>query len=213
MNDRETIAVELNILSEAPPPVPERYRDSKYVFLANTHPVAQLALLKQFPQRELAVADTMDLWIETERPALLQLLSHIDGLVLNDSEAMMLAEESNLVRAAGAILKLGPTFVVIKKGEHGALLRHGSGQIVLPAYPHPNVIDPTGAGDSFAGGMMGYITATRDHSLDGLRRAMAYGTMVASYNIEAFSLERLKQINRGDLEERFNEYCTMLEIK
>ena len=212
MNDRDTLEVDLNVLAEALPPVPDAYRDSRHVFLANTHPGGQLELLSRFPDRALAVADTMDLWIETERPTLLALLKQIDGLVLNDSEAIMLTETPNVVVAAEEILKLGPKFVVIKKGEHGALLRHADGQAVLPAYPARDVVDPTGAGDSFAGGMMGYLAATRDYSVDGLRRAMAYGTMVASFNIEAFSLDRLKQIQRKHIDTRFGEYQAMLDI-
>lgn len=212
MNDRETLEVDLNVLAEALPPVPDRYRDSQYIFLANTHPAGQLELLRNFPDRALAVADTMDLWIETERPVLLQLLKEIDGLVLNDSEAIMLTEETNLVRAADAILELGPRFVVIKKGEHGVMLRHADGLAVLPSYPVRDVIDPTGAGDSFAGGMMGHIAATGDHSLDTLRQSLAYGTMIASFNIEAFSLERMKQIARSDVDHRHEEYRGMIGL-
>ncbi len=212
MNQRDTLSVELNVLAESLPVVPHQYRNSEYVFLANTHPGGQLDLLGNFPNRKLAVADTMDLWIETERPTLLALLKQIDGLVLNDSEAIMLTEETNLVRAADAILALGPKFVVIKKGEHGSLLVHADGEIVLPAFPARDVIDPTGAGDSFAGGMMGHLAATGDLSLAGLRQAMAYGTIVASYNIEAFSLERLKQIDRSHLDERFGAYRGMMNV-
>ncbi len=210
MNQRDTLSVELNVLAESLPPVPHQYRDSEYIFLANTHPAGQLELLANFPHRKLAVADTMDLWIETERPTLLELLKKIDGLVLNDSEAIMLTEQTNLIRAADAILKLGPKFVVIKKGEHGSLLVHKTGEVVLPAFPARDVIDPTGAGDSFAGGMMGHIASTGDLSLSGLRTAMAYGTIVASYNIEAFSLERMKQIEKADLDKRYKLYRAMM---
>jgi len=212
MNDRDTLEVDLNVLAEHLPAVPDQYRDSRHIFLANTHPAGQLELLASFPDRAIAVADTMDLWIETERPTLLKLLKQIDGLVLNDSEAVMLTEQANIVRAADAILELGPKFVVIKKGEHGALLGHADGRAVLPAYPAHHVVDPTGAGDSFAGGMMGHLAATCDYSIRGLRTAMAYGTMVASFNIEAFSLERLKQIKRNHLDDRFQEYRSMMQI-
>lgn len=212
MNQRDTLSVELNVLAESLPPVPHQFRDSQYVFLANTHPGGQLDLLGNFPKRKLAVADTMDLWIETERPTLLKLLTQIDGLVLNDSEAIMLTEQTNLIRAADAILKLGPKFVVIKKGEHGSMLVHRDGEIVLPAFPARLVVDPTGAGDSFAGGMMGHLAATGDLSLAGLRQAMAYGTIVASFNIEAFSLERLKQIERSHLDQRFAKYRGMMNV-
>ncbi|MEX0652905.1 MAG: PfkB family carbohydrate kinase [Phycisphaeraceae bacterium] len=212
MNDRDTISVELNVLAEDLPPVPDSYRDSKYIFLANTHPDAQMALLEQFPEHELVVADTMDLWIENERPALVKLLEKIDGLVLNDSEAFQFTGKTNLVQAAESILAHGPTFVVIKKGEHGAFLMHKEGIGALPAFAARDVVDPTGAGDSFAGGMMGYLAAAGDHSLDALRKAIAYGTVVASYNIESFSLDRMKRIDRQAIDDRLKQFSDMLVI-
>lgn len=212
MNDRDTLEVQLNVLGEALPPVPEVYRDSKYVFLANTHPAGQMALLDQFPDRKLVVADTMDLWIETERDLLKALLKRVDGFVLNDSEAKMLTEESNVVRAADAVLAMGPSFVVVKKGEHGAILRHKDGTGVLPAYPAADVVDPTGAGDSFASGMMGYLCEQDDTSVDAIKRAMAYGTIVASYTIEKFSTDRLAEITRGDIDKRLAEFAGHLRI-
>ena len=218
MNDRDTLEVQLNVLGEALPPVPEHYRDSKYVFLANTHPAGQLALLEQFPDRKLVVADTMDLWIETERALLVDLLGKIDGFVLNDSEAKMLTGENNVIRAADKVLEMGPTFVIVKKGEHGAILRHkapasqGIGTGVLPAYPADQVVDPTGAGDSFASGMMGYLCAQDDTSLDAIKRAMAYGTVVASYTIEKFSTDRLAEIDRATIDARLNTFAGHLDI-
>jgi sugar/nucleoside kinase (ribokinase family) len=213
MNHRETLHVEPNVLAEAPPPVPDAFRDSSYVFLANTHPAAQMALLEQFPDRRLAVADTMDLWIDTERSTLLDLLRQIDGLVLNNDEAEQLADETNIVRAAEKIVAMGPKFVVIKKGEHGALIEHDGAKIVLPAFPTANVVDPTGAGDSFAGGLMGTLATTGDLSISGFRKAMAYGTVVASFNIESFSLDRMTQITRADIDERMAQYTEMLRIE
>ena len=192
--------------------MPDHFRDSKFVFLANTHPAAQLDMLSQFPDRTLSVADTMDLWINTERETLLELLTKIDGLVLNDSEAILLTEDTNVVRAADKIKALGPKFVIVKKGEHGAFLIHDQGHIVLPAFPARNVVDPTGAGDSFAGGMMGHLAATGDLSRAGIHKAMAYGTIVASFNIEAFSLERLQQIDRTHVDERLGQFRKMFEI-
>ncbi|MCX5659553.1 MAG: PfkB family carbohydrate kinase [Planctomycetota bacterium] len=212
MNLRDTLDVQLNVLGERLPTVPASYRDSRFVFLANTHPAGQLELLNSFPKRTLAVADTMDLWISTQRSTLLELFKKIDGLVLNDSEAQMLTGETNLIRAGEAVRALGPKFVVIKKGEHGSLLLSKEGTLALPAYPARDVVDPTGAGDSFAGGMMGSLSATGDLSLAGLRKAMAYGTVVASYNIEAFSLNRMMQIGRPDLDRRVAEYSAMLRV-
>lgn len=207
MNDRDTLEVEVNVLAEDLPPVPESYRDSQYVFLANTHPAAQMALLEQFPKPKLVVADTMDLWIETANAELKALMKKLDGLVLNDSEAIQLTGETNLIKAAHAIMAMGPEFVVIKKGEHGCLLNHQHGVGVMHAFPAANVVDPTGAGDSFAGGMMGYLTEQDKIDLPTLKRALAYGTIVASFNIESFSLDRLKEITRHDIDQRLAEYA------
>ncbi len=212
MNQRDTLDVQLNVLAEKLPGVPQSFRDSRFVFLANTHPAGQLELLAQFPQRQLVVADTMDLWINHEKPTLLRLLSQIDGLVLNDEEAKLLTGESSLIAASRAIVKLGPKFVVIKKGEHGCMLDHTGYVVMLPVYPLSNVVDPTGAGDSFAGGMMGYLASSGHLTRAGVRRAMAYGTIVASFNIESFSLDRLRQITRADIDRRFEEYRSMLAI-
>lgn len=212
MNDRDTVTVDLNVLGEELPPVPEAFRDSRYVFLANTAPAGQMSLLEQFPQCRLSIADTMDLWIDTQRDGLLELMTKISGLVLNDSEAAMLTGKSNLIQAAEAIVGMGPRFVVIKKGEHGALLYHAEGAVAIPAWPARDVVDPTGAGDCFAGGMMGYLAQAGDESFAAIRRAIAYGTIVASFNIESFSLERLKAISRSDIDERMNAYAGMLSL-
>ncbi|MEM1097754.1 MAG: PfkB family carbohydrate kinase [Planctomycetota bacterium] len=213
MNDRETLSVELNVLAEDLPPVPESFTDSSHVFLANTHPGGQLALRSQFGDAKLVVADTMDLWIETERALLLDLLKQIDGLVLNDSESFLLTEERNPVVAGRKILEMGPKFVVIKKGEHGALLVHADGEAALPAFPAADVVDPTGAGDTFGGGMMGYLAA---HGATGdfatLVKAMAAGTVVASFNIEKFSLDRLLDLKREDIDARLKQYAAMLAV-
>ena len=210
MNVRDTVDVQLGVLAEKIPAVPAAYRDSRFVFLANTHPAGQLELLQSFPQKTLAVADTMDLWIANEKPALLDLLKRVDGLVLNYEEAFQLTGKTNIVSAGEAILGLGPTFVVIKKGEHGAFLLHRDGIGALPAYAARDVIDPTGAGDSFAGGMMGHLAQAGDTSVASLRKAMAYGTIVASFNIESFSLDRLREITRSDIDARLGEYRRML---
>jgi sugar/nucleoside kinase (ribokinase family) len=214
MNTRDTLAVELNVLAEKLPAVPKSYRDSQYVFLANTHPAGQWELLANFPRHRLVVADTMDLWINNEKPALLKLLRKLDGLVLNDSEAQLLTGETNLLRAAAAVTRLGPRFVVVKKGEHGALLVRGSDCVALPAWPSPKVIDPTGAGDSFAGGMMGYLAATKPRSLTPavLTKAVAYGTVAASFTIEDFSLGRLLTLTRLQIDARLRRYAAMLRI-
>ncbi|MEM6458403.1 MAG: PfkB family carbohydrate kinase [Planctomycetota bacterium] len=213
MNDRETLSVELNVLGEDPPPVPSEYADSEFVFLANAHPAAQGALLDQLPNAKLSVADTMDLWIGNEADTLGALLKRLDGLVLNDSEAVQLTGLTNIVKAGEAVLERGPKFVVIKRGEHGAFLLHADGAVSLPAYPARDVVDPTGAGDTFGGGMMGHLAATGgDTSLNNLKHAMAAGTVVASYNIESFSLNRLMALGREDLDRRLADYTAMLDL-
>lgn len=212
MNDRETLDVQLNVLAERLPRIPQAYRDSQYLFLANTHPAAQLELREQFPDARLVVADTMDLWINNALPELRKLMTRLDGIVLNDSEARLLTGENNLAAASQKIVAMGPKFVVIKKGEHGCLLNHTDGMAVLHAYPALNVVDPTGAGDSFAGGMMGYLANTSRVDLPAIKRALAYGTMVASYTIEAFSLRRLTEISRREIDHRLGEYAEMVSF-
>ncbi len=207
MNDRDTVDVQLNVLGDALPAVPASFRDSRFIFLANTHPAGQMALLEQFKSPALVVADTMDLWINIARPQLDALLKRLDGLVLNDSEARLMTGETNMVAASHKIIAMGPKFVVIKKGEHGCLLNHTDGLAVMHAYPALNVVDPTGAGDSFAGGFMGHLAQTGRVDLPAIKRALAYGTMVASFTIEAFSLQRLMEISRAEIDERLVEYA------
>ncbi len=208
MNERETLFTELGVLDEHPPPVPDDYRDSEFVFLANTHPAVQAELLSHFPDRKLAVADTMDLWINIAHSELLGVLKQVDGLVLNDSEAEQLTEITNAVTAARRILELGPTFVVIKKGEHGAVLVHRDGVATIPAFPaeHHQVVDPTGAGDAFAGGMMGHIASVGMTDFPSIQTALAWGTVTASFAIESFGLDRLTRIDRKEIDERMREF-------
>ncbi len=212
MNDRETLEVHLNVFETFDPVLPEAYRRAKFLFLANGSPKVQMKVLDQVPGATLTVADTMDLWINIQRDDLLALLKRIDGLVLNDSEAKLLTGDENLVRAGHKVRELGPRFVVIKKGEHGAMFFSEHETYVMPAYPTPDVVDPTGAGDSFAGGMMGYLAAQGNFEPRTLKEAMAYGTLVASFNVEDFSLDRMKQIERADLDRRMVDYKRMLSF-
>ncbi len=212
MNDRETLEVHLNVFGEFNPTLPEDYRRSKFLFLANGAPSVQLQVLDQVPGAVLSVADTMDLWIREQRDELRELLRRIDGLVLNDSEAKLLTEDENLVRAGHRVREMGPKFVVIKKGEHGAMFFSKSETYVLPAFPTQQVTDPTGAGDSFAGGMMGYLAEQDNFEPRTLKTAMAYGILVASYNVEDFSLERMKRVERADIDLRMTQYQKMLSF-
>ncbi|TWT48774.1 PfkB family carbohydrate kinase [Botrimarina hoheduenensis] len=215
MNDRETLDVQLNVFGDFDPIVPAAFQDARFVFLANGVPAVQAKVLAQAPHRDIVVADTMDLWINEHRPDLDALLQQLDGLVLNDGEAKLLTGQQNLVAAAEAVLDLGPRFVIVKKGEHGSMYfgRDEAGRLdssVLPAFPTRDVVDPTGAGDSFAGGFMGYLT--EQGKIDGatLRTAMAYGTVVASYNVEGFGLERMTSVTRAAIDERLAQYRKML---
>lgn len=212
VNVRDTLDTKLGVLGEAGPSIPQQFRDSRYVFLANTHPALQSQLLDQLTSPRLVVADTMDLWIQHHREALNALMGRIDGLVLNDSEAKLLTGRPNVVTAGLEILRTVKGFVVIKKGEHGSLLFTDGKVIALPSYPATKVIDPTGAGDSFAGAMMGYIACCDAIDPRTLRRAMAYGTVTASYELEDFSLNRLAQISREDIDRRMTEFMEMVTI-
>ena len=206
LNEAVTVEVDLNVLAERAPKIPEPFLDSRYVFLANTHPVLQQQMAASLTSAKLIVADTMNLWITTERQELVKLLGKIHGLVLNDGEARLLTEKKNLIEAARDVLKMGPKFVVIKKGEHGSMLVSDRDVFVLPAYPADRVVDPTGAGDSFAGGMMGYLSTQGSFSPATIKRAMAFGTVVASYTISDFSLGGLQAIGREQIDERWNQF-------
>jgi cytidine kinase len=218
MNEAQTLAVDLNVLAEAGPKIPPSFRDSQLVFLANTHPGLQLELLGQLAGPRLVVADSMNLWIANERDALVKLLGRIDGFVLNDGEARMLTGVHNLVTAGRQVLAMGPKFVVIKKGEHGCLVFTRDGLMALPAYPSEKVIDPTGAGDSFAGAMMGTLARQADkidrNRLDAglLKQAIVTGTVVASFNIEGFALDRLAAVTAADVAQRLAAFRPMVNF-
>lgn len=212
MNVAETLEVQLNVFGSFDPDIPETFRDSPYVFLANGSPEVQRKVLHQVRKPKLVFADTMNLWIEIKRPELLELLKQVDGLILNDQEALMLTEADTLVKAGRAILGLGPKYVVVKKGEHGAMFFSNEGIYALPAFPTAHLVDPTGAGDSFAGGVMGYLTHANTIDSETIKRAMAYGSVIASINVEGFSLGRFRETTRQDIEQRFALYRDMLRL-
>ena len=210
MNERETIRTDLNVISEAPPRIPEQFRDSAFVFLANTHPAIQRGFIAQLTAPRLIVCDTMNLWIEGHRDELLRTLAAVHGVVLNDGEARQLTGQHNLILAGRDILKLGPRFVVVKKGEHGALLVTSNEVFVMPALPMTDVRDPTGAGDSFAGGMMGYLASVGRTDFAVLKSAIGRGTCVASITIEDFSLEALARADGSAVEKRLGGLKKMM---
>jgi sugar/nucleoside kinase (ribokinase family) len=212
MNDRETIEVHLNVLDTFQPQLGASHRDCRFLFLGNASPAVQLDVLNQAEKAELTVADTMDLWINIQRDELGELLKRIDGLVLNDAEAKLLAQDENLVRAGHAVRAMGPKFVVIKKGEHGAMFFSEHEMYVMPAFPTSEVLDPTGAGDSFAGGMMGHLAALGRFDPQALKEALAYGVVTASFTVEDFSLDRLEQLDRQMVDRRLADYRQMLSF-
>ncbi|MHB8604685.1 MAG: PfkB family carbohydrate kinase [Thermoplasmatota archaeon] len=215
LNTRETLATDLNVLATFEPKVPPAWRDARLVFLANLDPTLQRDVLDQVADPALVVADTMNFWIEGARDALLDTLTRVDVLILNDAEARELAHEPNLLRAARAITKLGPRTIVIKKGEHGALLFQAGDVFSAPAYPLEEVCDPTGAGDTFAGGFLGALAEStgalgtaplRDADL---RRAIVYGSAAASFAVERFGVERLTTLTRGELDTRARAFSRL----
>jgi sugar/nucleoside kinase (ribokinase family) len=212
MNTAETLEVHLNVLGTFSPDLSPRFAETPYLFLANGSPAMQRKVLAQAKKKQLVVADTMNFWIETQREELYALLREVDGLVLNDGEARMLTDEVNLVRAGWKVLDLGPRFVIIKKGEHGALFLSAEESFVMPAFPVADVVDPTGAGDSFAGGFMGYLTSVGKSDPATLKTAMAYGTVVASLNIEDFSLRRFQRTERDEIDRRLEAYRAMMSF-
>jgi sugar/nucleoside kinase (ribokinase family) len=212
MNDRDSLDTQLNVFGEFDPQLPELHQTSKFVFCANGMPSIQLNVLSQAPGRRLAVADTMDLWINHHRKDLDTLLAKIDGLVINDIEARLLTGTENLVAAGRAVQKMGPKFVVIKKGEHGAMFFGEYETYVLPAYPTSKLVDPTGAGDTFAGGFMGYIAEMDAFDAETLKTAMAYGIVAASFNVEGFGIEGIANVTRADIDKRMTDYRQMLSF-
>jgi sugar/nucleoside kinase (ribokinase family) len=205
MNQAETLGVELNVLAERAAEIPTEFADSDFVFLANTHPSLQRQFARQFPDASLIVCDTMDHWIKNEGDELRRTLASVHGLVLNEGEARLLTGQAHLVIAGLEILKMGPRFAVIKKGEHGSLLVSHQDLFVLPAYPTQKTVDPTGCGDTFAGAMMGYLAAQDRDDPETLRSAMARGSVVSSFVIESFSVDVLASITPDDVEQRLDD--------
>ncbi len=206
LNSAETLETRLGVFSHFKPKLPEKFVNADYVFLANIDPRLQLDVLRQVKKPKLVACDTMNFWIESRRPDLLELLKHVDLITLNDGEARQLTEKANLVHAARWILERGPRTVLIKKGEHGAFMFTKDTVFFAPAYPLESVFDPTGAGDSFAGGFMGYLARTNDLSEANLRRAVIVGSAMGSFVVEGFSITRLLEVTRADIEKRVAEF-------
>ncbi|MCU0770265.1 MAG: PfkB family carbohydrate kinase [Verrucomicrobia bacterium] len=212
MNRRRTLATELGVFETFSPELPAAYRPSPFVLLANIAPALQLHVLDQMRRPRFVAADTMDLWLNIAMKDLLRLLKRIDLLVLNDSEAHQLTQDDNVIHALARLHKLGPKYVIIKKGEHGSILGGPQGRFIAPAYPLSKVVDPTGAGDSFVGGLMGYLASARGSIDANLRRAMVYGSVTASFCCEGFGLKKTDTTTRADIEKRVKELAQLTKF-
>ena len=213
LNEAKTLDTQLNVFAEFHPVLPPALRRAPFLFLANIDPELQLDVLGQMEQPLFTAMDTMNFWIQGKRDALLRVLARVDALLINDGEARMLAGEANLIKAARAILELGPRMVVIKRGEYGALMVVGGRFFFVPAYPLESVFDPTGAGDTFAGGFMGYLADQGAVEPAGLRRAIVHGAVMASFAVEDFSLERLKRLGADEIQQRYQAFEEMVRIE
>ena len=213
LNAAETLETRLGVFSQFRPQIPEQFRKSPYVFLGNIDPRLQHDVLDQVERPRLVACDTMNFWIESRRHELLRLLGRVDILLVNDGEARQLTDEFNLVRAARWILARGPKHVVIKKGEHGAYMFSGNSVFFAPAYPLEEVFDPTGAGDSFAGGFVGYLARTGRSDDQAMRRAVVYGSTLGSFAVERFSFDRLLEIHRVDIARRLEEFRKLVAFE
>ena len=212
MNSRDTLVTELNVLAHFQPVVPENYRNSEVVLLGNLHPDVQMSVVDQMTAPKLVILDTMNFWMEHTWDALIQVLVKVDVISINDEEARQLSGEYSLVRAAKKIQTMGPKYVIIKKGEHGALLFHKEEVFFVPALPLEEVFDPTGAGDTFAGGFAGYLTQTEDYSYENMKKAIVHGSALASFCVEKFGTERLQTLKRDELYSRLQQFKQLTQF-
>ncbi|MFA5032232.1 MAG: PfkB family carbohydrate kinase [bacterium] len=214
MNEATTHSTDLNVFETFKPQIPESYKNSEYVLLANIDPDLQLNVLSQVKKPKLIAADSMNLWINTKKSSLMKLLKKIDIFIINEGEARLFTGQPSLIKAGRMILGYGPKHVVVKKGEHGCLLFSKNGFFSAPAYPLENIFDPTGAGDTFAGGFIGYLAKlNKTHTEYDLRKAVVYGSVMASFNVESFSLERLKKLTDKEIQARYKQFKEITHIK
>lgn len=213
LNQAHTLDTQLNVFASFKPQIPEMYKDAEYVFLANIDPVLQLEVLRQVKKPKLVACDTMNFWIEGKLNELKETLKHVDILTINEGEARELSKEANLVKAAKTILSFGPKTLIVKRGEYGSLMFSDKGIFAAPAYPLESVFDPTGAGDSFAGGFMGYLSNTGDLGDGNIRQAIIFGSAMASFNVEEFSLNRMKTLTYGEIEQRYKSFKSLTHFE
>ncbi len=214
MNTRDTLITDLNVLADFVPKVPEAYQGSEFLMLGNLMPSLQISVINQLRTRpKLIVLDTMNFWMESAMPDLKKVLTMIDVLMINDSEARQLSGEFSLVKAAKKIIEMGPQFLIIKKGEHGALLFHDGHVFFAPALPLEDVFDPTGAGDTFAGGFIGHLARTKDTGFENMKTAIIVGSAMASFCVEKFGPQRLKEISKSDIDTRLKEFVQLVNFE
>jgi sugar/nucleoside kinase (ribokinase family) len=214
MNSRDTLITDLNVLADFNPKLPATYQGAEFLMLGNLHPQTQLSIIQQFEKRPKLIAmDTMNFWMEIAMPDLEQVLKHVDMLLVNDAEARQLTGQFSIVKAAKAIMKMGPKYLIIKKGEHGALLFNGNEVFFAPALPLEDVFDPTGAGDTFAGGFMGHLAKTGDISFENMKRGIIVGSAMASFCVEKFGPTRLKEINEEDINRRIHQFKELVNFE
>ena len=213
LNSRDTLTTELNVLADFDPVVPQQFKDSDVLMLGNLHPDIQMAVINQMNKRpKLIVMDTMNYWMNNSWDELMKVINRIDVLTINDEEARQLTNEYSLVRAATEIMKMGPKYVVIKKGEHGALLFHEEHIFFAPALPLEEVFDPTGAGDTFAGGFVGYLSETKNISFNNLRNAVIHGSNLASFCVEQFGTQRIEKLNKSEVDRRLHQFKELTQF-
>lgn len=212
MDNRTTLSTELNVFEAFSPNLPETYRDAPYLFLGNIHPALQLHVLEQVHTPRFVLIDTMDLWINIAKEELTQVIGKCDMLTLNESEAQLFTGEHSLMQAAKALIELGPDYILIKKGGNGSMLYSRDDLFLLHAYPLDTFADPTGAGDSFAGGLMGALAASGKTDAEAIRQAMVYGSVVASFGVEEFSLDRLQRLDRNQIDQRLNQFRSICRL-
>jgi sugar/nucleoside kinase (ribokinase family) len=214
MNSRDTLVTELNVLADFNPVLPDSYKNADFLMLGNIEPGLQLKVIQQMQKRpKLIIMDTMNFWMNIAWDSLLETLKHVDVLTINDEEARQLSGEYSLVKAATKIFTMGPKFLIIKKGEHGALLFHKDQVFFAPALPLEEVFDPTGAGDTFAGGFVGWLDKTKDISFDNMKRAIIFGSAMASFCVEKFGTERLKNLSSAEVQERVEDFLSLMQVE
>ncbi len=213
LNTRDTLATELNVLADFNPVVSDNFKDAEVVMLGNLHPSIQMSVINQMEKRpNLIILDTMNFWMDNALPELMEVIKHIDVITINDEEARQLTGEYSLVKAAAKIHEMGPNYVVIKKGEHGALLFHDDNIFYAPALPLREVFDPTGAGDTFAGGFAGYLAATKTITYENMKNAVIHGSNLASFSVEKFGTERMKTLERNEVNKRLHQFKTLTQF-